>query len=98
MSLFVIPRKVRLRLETIQKPYLVSWSIVFSDKKKKGGLVWALEVSLLNWALLGKRNWRYVSDGEGFWKQIMEEKYRKEGAGWHPCEVRDAYGWCLESY
>ncbi|RVW42038.1 hypothetical protein CK203_093301 [Vitis vinifera] len=27
-----------------------------------------------------------------FWKQIIEGKYGKEGAGWHSCEVRGGYG------
>ena len=64
MSLLVILRKVRLRLEKIQmdflwggrtlkkKPHLVSWSIV-STYKRNGGLG-VRSLSLLNHALLGK--------------------------------------------
>ena len=101
MSLLVILRKVRLRLEKIQmdflwggrtlkkKPHLVSWSIV-NTYKRNGGLG-VRSLALLNHALLGKWSWRYVFYGNVFWKQIIEGRYGKEGEGWHPCEVRGSY-------
>ena len=64
MSLFVIPHKVSLTLEKIQRdllweggefqsrPHLVTWSIVGLDKKD-GGLD-IRKLSTLNKALLGK--------------------------------------------
>lgn len=64
MSLFVIPKKVRVRLEKIQrdflwgggnlekKPQLVSWSTVCMDKRK--GCLGIRSLSLLVQALLGK--------------------------------------------
>ena len=64
MSMLLMPRVVRLRLEKIQrnflwgggklekKPHLVKWSIVCSNKRKGGLGVRCL--SKLNRALLGK--------------------------------------------
>lgn len=86
MSLFVIPRRVRLRLGKIS---LRRWGFGESLILLVG---LKLEVSLLNWALLGKWCWRYVSNGNVLWKQIIERKYGEEGVGWHPCEVRGGYG------
>ena len=72
MSLFIIPRKVSLRLEKIQrnflwgggasqsKPHLVNWSIVCMEKKD-GGLG-IRNLSRLNRALLGKWCWRFASE------------------------------------
>ena len=64
MSLFVIPKKVRIRLEIIQKDFLwgglgdrskihlVNWSDVYKDKKYGGWGLRSLEG--LNQTLLGK--------------------------------------------
>lgn len=73
-----------------KKLHLVRWSTVCTDKRK-GGLG-IRSFSLLNRALLGKWSWRYASKGEVLWKQIIEGKYGKEGAGWHTCEVSGGYG------
>ncbi|RVX02528.1 hypothetical protein CK203_031096 [Vitis vinifera] len=69
--------KVKLRLEKIQRDFL------------RGGGTLEKKPHL---ALLGKWSCRYVVDGKVFWKQIIEGKYGKEGAGWHSCEVRGGYG------
>ena len=64
MSLFVIPKKVRIRLERIQreflwgdmeerrKMYLISWSVICKDKKHGGLGLRHLEG--FNQVLLGK--------------------------------------------
>ena len=66
MSLFFLPRKVRLRLEKIQRdflwgggaleqrPHLVRWNLVCLERKK-GGLG-VRNLALMNKALLGKWN------------------------------------------
>ena len=70
MSMFSMPRKVRLRLEQIQrdflwaggvlekKPHLVLWSLVCLEKSNWGLGVKCL--SILNKALLCKWNWRFA--------------------------------------
>ena len=71
MSLFHLLRKVRLRLEKIQrdflwgggalaqKPHLVRWSLVCLEKSK-GGLG-VRNLALMNSALLCKWNWRFAN-------------------------------------
>ena len=78
MSLFYMPRSVRLRLERIQrnflwgggalerKPHLVDRSIVCSDKRK-GGLG-VRNSALLNKALLCKWNWHFTVEREALWR------------------------------
>ena len=81
---FCNPKKVKLRLEKIQrdflrgggtlekKPHLVSWSIVCTCKRKRGLSIRSL--SFLNRALLGKWSCRYVVDG----KVCLEANYRRK--------------------
>ena len=88
MSLFVIPKKVRVRLEKIQrdflwgggvsqsKSHLVNWSIVCMEKKD-GGLG-IRNLSRLNNALLGKWCWRFASEQDSLWKQVIVRKYGEE--------------------
>ena len=78
MSLFYLPRKVRLRLEKIQrdflwgggalvqKPHLVRWNLVCLERKK-GGLG-VRNLALLNKALLSKWNLRFTIESEALWK------------------------------
>ena len=77
MSLFVIPHKVCLRLEKIQRdlwrrgelqsmPHLVNWFIVCMEKKDKG--LGFRNLYLLNKALLGKLCWRSATENKPFWK------------------------------
>ena len=66
MSLFLLPRKVRLRLEKIQRdflwggdafeqrPHLVRWNLVCLERKKGGLRV--RNLALMNKALLDKWN------------------------------------------
>ena len=102
MPLFSIPRKVRLKLEKIQRDFLcgggtlekklllIGWSIVCMDRGKEGQGIENL--SSLNWALLGKWSWRFAYEKEGFWKQVIDRKYEKEERGQQLCKVRDGYG------
>ena len=84
MSVFLIPRKVRLRLESLdklqrdflyrgetleKKPHIVRWCIVYMDRSK--GALGLRSLSLLNQALLGKWSWRFTSQGKAFWKQVI---------------------------
>ena len=74
MSLFCMPRQVRLRLEKVQrdflwgdgalvqKPHLVRWNTVCLEKRK-GGLG-VRNPSLINIALLCKWNWWYANERE----------------------------------
>lgn len=76
MSLFNIPKMIRLRFEKIlrylvcrdkaleKKMYLGKWSIVCKEKSKTGLSIRCL--SSLNKALLGKWCWGYASKGETF--------------------------------
>ena len=76
MSLFYLLRKVRLRLEKIQrdflwgrgalvqKPHLVRWNLVCLDKKKDG--LGVRNLALMNSVLLCKWNWRYAYEREAF--------------------------------
>ncbi|RVX23342.1 putative ribonuclease H protein [Vitis vinifera] len=81
-------RKVRMRLEKIQRdflwgggaleqrPHLVRWTLVCLEKKK-GGLG-VRNLALMNKALLGKWNWRFATEREReawcrLWKAIRKE-------------------------
>ena len=92
MSLFTIPRIVRLRLEKIQrdflcrggalenKMHLVKWSSICKAKSKGGLGVHSL--SLLNKALLCKWCWRFFSERDSLWKKIIEGNFGEEEGGW----------------
>ena len=85
LSLFQMPRIVWLRLEKIQrnflwggrtldsKPRLVKWDTICSDIRK-GGLG-VRHLHSLNKALLCKWIWRFASEMEAFWRQIISGKY-----------------------
>ncbi|RVW77264.1 putative ribonuclease H protein [Vitis vinifera] len=92
ISLFYFPRKVRLRLEKIQRdflwgggalvqrPHLVRWNLVCLEKRK-GGLG-VRNLALMNRALLSKWNWHYANEREAFWKQVISDKYGVEEGDW----------------
>ncbi|KAJ9696951.1 hypothetical protein PVL29_008942 [Vitis rotundifolia] len=99
MSLFHLPRKVKLRLEKIQrdflwgggdliqKPHLVRWNVVCLGKNK-GGLG-VRNLALMNSALLCKWNWRFANEREVLWRRVIMLKYGEEEGGWR---TRDAIG------
>ena len=99
MSLFHLPRKVRLRLEKIQrdflwgggtlahKPHLVRWNLVCLEKRK--GRLGVRNLSLMNNALLCKWNWRFANEREALWRSVISLKYGEKEGGW--C-TRDVMG------
>ncbi|RVX18713.1 putative ribonuclease H protein [Vitis vinifera] len=102
MSLFLLPRKVRLGLEKIQRdflwgggaleqrPHLVRWNLVCLERKK-GGLG-VRNLALMNKALLGKWNWRFAIESEALWKQAINHKYGVEEEGWCTRAVSGRHG------
>ncbi|XP_034678940.1 uncharacterized protein LOC117909152 [Vitis riparia] len=99
MSMLSIPRKVRLRLERIQrdflwgggalekKPHLVRWDLVYLEKCNGGLEVKSL--SIPNKALLCKWSWRFAIEREAFWNQVIRGKYGKEHGRWSSKEARE---------
>ncbi|KAL6322779.1 hypothetical protein AAG906_019048 [Vitis piasezkii] len=102
MSLFLLPRKVRMRLEKIQRdflwgggaldqrPHLVRWNLVCLERKK-GGLG-VRNLALMNKALLDKWNWRFAIESEPLWKQVISHKYGVEEGGWCTWAERGRHG------
>ncbi|RVW40733.1 putative ribonuclease H protein [Vitis vinifera] len=102
MSLFVIPRKVRLRLEKIQKEFLwgdmeerrkihlVRWEVICKDKRHGGlGLRYLKD---FNHALLEKWLWRFPIERENFFRRVIVGKFGEVQGGWTIREVRESYG------
>ncbi|RVX07796.1 putative ribonuclease H protein [Vitis vinifera] len=108
MSMLSMPRKVRLRLERIQREFLwgggalerkihlVKWELVCLEKDNGGLGVKSL--SILNKALLCKWSWRFAMEREAFWNQVIRGKYGEEQGGWSSKEARgETHGvdiWC----
>ena len=100
MSIFQMPRVVRIGLEKIQrdflwgggaleqKPYLVRWPIVCLDKRSGGLGVKSL--GAFNRALLGKWVWRFANERKALWNQVIRGKYGEKRGGWRSCETREA--------
>ncbi|RVW48131.1 putative ribonuclease H protein [Vitis vinifera] len=84
MSMLSMPRKVRLRLERIQREFLwgggalerkihlVKWELVCLEKDNGGLGVKSLFI--LNKALLCKWSWRFAMEREAFWNQVIRGK------------------------
>nr|CAN71342.1 hypothetical protein VITISV_002439 [Vitis vinifera] len=102
MSLFVIRRKVRLRLEKIQREFLwgdmderkkihlVRWAVICKDKRHGGlGL---RHLKDFNNALLGKWLWRFPLERGSFWRKVIVGKFGEKEGGWTTREVRESYG------
>ena len=68
----------------------LKWAIVCLDKRKGGLGVRCL--STLNRALLCKWNWRFATEGETIWKQVISRKFGEEEGGWRTREVREGFG------
>ena len=102
MSLYRLPRRVRLRLEQIQRdlqwgggnldkrPHLVKWSMVRTEKRV-GGLG-VRDHSILNRALLCKWIWRFANERDSLWRNVICWKFGEEQGGWVSCVYRGAYG------
>ena len=65
-----------------KKAHLVNWDVVCSEKRQGGlGL---RKLTLLNKGLLGKWIWRFASDKDCTWKNLINTKYGLEGLGCTP--------------
>ncbi|KAE8721931.1 pentatricopeptide repeat-containing protein [Hibiscus syriacus] len=85
MSLFKMPSSVSVKLNSIMARFLwgggvearkihwVNWTKVCSDKSV-GGLG-AMNISLMNRALLGRWSWRFANDKDSVWKKVICCKY-----------------------
>ena len=114
MSLFFLPKKVRLRLEKIQRdfllgggaleqrPHLVRMNLVCLERKK-GGLG-VRNLAWMNKVVLGKWNWRFAIESEALWKQAIVEAsdqsqvWCRGGGMVYSARKREAWCRALESY
>ncbi|RVW83610.1 putative ribonuclease H protein [Vitis vinifera] len=95
-------RKVRLRLEKIQRdflweggaleqrPHLVRWNLVCLERKKCG--LGVRNLALMNKALFSKWNWRFAIESEALWKQAISQKYEVEDGGWCTRAISGMHG------
>ena len=102
MSLFHLPRRVRLRLEQIQrdflwgggnmdkKPQLVKWSTICANKRNGGLRI--RDLYILNRALLCKWIWRFANEKNALWRNVICWKNGEERGGWISCAFRGASG------
>ena len=102
MSLFPIPRSVRMRIERIQRnflwgggalerrPHLVNWEVVCRDKKSGGPGI--KKLSILNKALFCKWSWRFMQKIDALWNILIRVKYGEDQGGWCTKMVRAGYG------
>ena len=64
------------------------------SEKRKGGLG-LRKLTLLNKGLLGKWIWRFASEKDFTWKNLINTKYGLEGLGWYSKDTRGPFGVCL---
>ena len=101
LALFPMPQKVYARLERIQRQFLwrgsdlekksslVSWAIVYIDKRKGGlGLT---SFSKMNKALLCKWSWRFANERNSLWRKVICSKFGETNGGWHTYDLRGGY-------
>jgi len=85
LSLFRAPKSVCKNIISIQRRFLwgwgkekkpiswVSWKVVCKSKEEGGlGLT---DIREFNYAILAKWRWRWLSEEEGRWKDILDSKY-----------------------
>lgn len=73
-----------------QKPHLVKWAIVCSDKRKSG--LGVRNLASFNRALLCKWSWHYVEERGALWCKVINGKYGDDVGGWQSNKVREGYG------
>ena len=108
LSLFHLPAGVAAKMKRIQRNFLwsgwedshsvhlVKWNIIY-DLIQNGGLR-VKNLRRFNQALLGKWLWRYGTDREALWRQVVEAKYGGMWGGWCSDVSRGAYGVSLWKY
>ena len=101
-SLFRIPKKVKFRLEKIQRDFLwgggsserkihlINWDSV-CQSKEKGGLG-IRNLSNFNRALLGKWCWRFTTGDNSMWRSVINLKYGLENGGCFPPIPKGCHG------
>ena len=102
MSLFCMPRQVRLRLEKIQRDFLWGGEALvqkphpckvendlFGEKERWFGCEKSLsnEFNPLMQVELG-----YAIEREALWKQVINQKYGEDDGGWRSREVSERFG------
>ena len=102
LSLFRIPKKVKLRLEKIQRDFLwgggsserkihlLNWDSV-CQSKEKGGLG-IRNFTNFNRALLGKWCWRFSTEDKSMWRSVIMLKYGAEDGGCFPSNPKGCHG------
>ena len=102
ISLLPLPRKVKLRLERIQRDFLwgggslerelhlVKWATICSERRNRD--LGVKNLSILNKALLNKWSWRYAREKEAWWVEVIRRKYGEEEGRWFSCFPRESYG------
>ena len=102
LSLFRIPKKVRFRLEKIQRDFLwgggsserkihlINWDLV-CQSKEKGGLG-IRNLTNFNRALLGKWCWRFSTEDNSMWRSVIILKYGLEDGGCFPHIPKGCHG------
>jgi exonuclease III len=102
LSLFPIPTAVAYRLEKLQRDFLwsglgeefkyhlVSWTKI-CEPLYSGGLA-IRNLRCFNQALLGKWLWRYGTEPDALWRQVVEAKYGNLWGGWCSKDCRGPYG------
>ena len=102
MSLFRLPKGVKLRLEKIQRDFLwgggnlekklqlVNWDTVCLSKEK--GSLGIRNLSNFNKSLLGKWSWRFAMEDNSTWRCVINLKYGTEARGWFPSLPKSNHG------
>uniref|UniRef100_A0A2N9GX79 Reverse transcriptase domain-containing protein n=1 Tax=Fagus sylvatica TaxID=28930 RepID=A0A2N9GX79_FAGSY len=105
LSLFPIPSSVAKRIKKIQRDFLwggigeefkyhlVNWRTVCTPIPM-GGLGIRQTIPF-NQALMGKWLWRFATENNAFWRQVIASKYGVEKGDWYTKEEREGHGVCL---
>ncbi|CAN1814333.1 Putative ribonuclease H protein At1g65750 [Linum perenne] len=76
-----------------RRPHLVRWDVV-KVQKERGGLG-VLDLRRMNMALLGKWGWRFATEINSWWRNLIVEKCGRGRSEWKPIwDLRNA-GWSV---
>jgi hypothetical protein len=102
LSLFPIPMSIARRIEKLQRDFLwggleeehklhlVNWHQVCTPLS--GGGLGIRDVAIFNKALLGKWLWRYSTEPNSLWRQVIDSKYGGQGNFWVSNRVNTPHG------